>query len=162
MTSTWFWSIDSKPDPFLHLRSLQAPLSGPLPGQAQTYSLPRRPCNGGVLAMSQMLEGIEWQTPHCPHCGGRWDRCQDPTFAPPERKDDGQAQFNGMGEPKHLIRAMLSGEMAPDMQSTPLLHEVDRLAVPSADSGEKRKRTTTTSRTTMLQPCLPRGMPPAP
>ena len=29
---------------------------------------------------------------HCPHCGGRWDRCQDTSFIPPERHGDPSQQ----------------------------------------------------------------------
>ena len=62
-------------------------------------------------------------------------------FVPPERKDDGQAQFNGMGEPKHLIRAMLSGEMAPDMQSTtPLLPRSGSASGPKRRQRGKKKK----------------------
>ena len=72
-----------------HLAQLRATLRGKVRAMAESWRCKR---------CWKVLSG---KHQHCPHCGGRWDRVQDTSFQPPERREQERPSSQGRGKSPH-------------------------------------------------------------
>ena len=117
---------------------------------------------GRFLQMCQVLQGgVSWTHPHCPHCGGRWERCYEQTYVAQQRRPRSNKNRQKSSQQN-------AWEWSWEEESTPTrpasLREVfppnsKHLVVDVGKHGPRAEATRRRFRILLHQPCRPHGKP---
>lgn len=83
---------------------------------------------------------------HCPHYGGRWDRVQDVSFQPPERRGPDRPPSQGRGKSPHVRNVQWNGNQNRQQSQA----ERGRSGSASGRKRKPRSKKTTEQRTTSI------------